>query len=307
MIIGKNLSSIYQNPSGAIIVKLDNGQIWLTQDQIAELFGRSVSTINEHIKNIYNEKEVLENATLRKFGNSENTISKPKNYYNLELILSVGYRVNSESATKFRQWSNVILADYIKFGFCLNKDRLFEITDKVKILIQNKPSGEKWENEKNTLEYINSLITLNRFDEDRLDEIWDDENINVELDKCRIIIQKVKTDLISLGEAWDGFGREIDNKFNATIGAINQTFDGKPVYNRTQKLANLLYLIVKNHSFVDGNKRIGALLFMFFCQRNNLKVDMNNLINLTLLVAGSNPKDKDNIIKLIQNTALKID
>jgi prophage maintenance system killer protein len=291
---------IYQNPNGSIEVNLKNGQIWLSQDKIAQLFDKSISTINEHITNIFLEGEVSKSEAMTKFGNSENSFVKPKNYYNLDLVLSVGYRTNSKSATKFRQWSNTILNSYIYQGFAINQDRLEEIKSELSFLINNKNLLSNSTFEFLLDRYTHSLATLNRFDENRLPEVFDDNNTEIDLNECLGIIAKTKITLVAQNEAWDGFGKELDSKFNSTIGALNQTFGGQPVYNRSQKLANLLYLVVKNHSFVDGNKRIGAILFVYFCSRAGITIDPNNLISLTLLVAQSNPTEKDNTIKLIQ-------
>ena len=291
---------IYQNPNGSIEVKLTDGQIWLTQEHISNLFGKSVSTINEHIKNIFAEEEVLESEALCKFGNSENSFSKPKNYYNLDLTLSVGYRTNSKSATQFRQWANTVLKQYITKGYCINQDKLTQIREELRFLIDNNAllSSDTFELLLN--KYTQSLVTLNQFDENQLPEIIDEQSIEISIDTCFEIIVKSKVELVKQKEVWDGFGKQLDNKFSATIGAVNQTFGGNPVYNRSQKLANLLYLTVKNHSFVDGNKRIGAILFTYFCTKSGITIDPNNLVTLTLLVAQSNPNDKENIVKLIQ-------
>jgi prophage maintenance system killer protein/prophage antirepressor-like protein len=295
---------IYQNSKGALEVNLKQGQIWLTQDQISKLFVKDRTVITKHIKNIYAEEELEVKSTSAKFaqlqteGNRE--VSRNIEFYNLDMILSIGYRVNSKIATKFRQWANTILKEYITKGYSVNPEKLSETKAELRFLIENKKLLSEDTFETLLDKYVDSLVTLNQYDENKIPEIIDEQSLNIGLDECMDVISRTKTGLLNKGEAWEGFGKELDNKFNSTIGAINQTFGNLPVYNRSQKLANLLYLIVKNHSFVDGNKRIGAILFTYFCAKVEIVIDPNNLVTLTLLVAQSDPKDKENLIKLIQ-------
>ena len=289
---------IYQNPNGSIEVKLTDGQIWLTQAQIVHIFEIDQSVVSRHISNIFKDQEVDQKRNMQKL---HNTISdKPVILYSLDIILSVGYRTSSAKAIQFRQWANTVLKQYITKGYCINQDKLASIKEELRFLIENKALLSSDTFEILLDKYTQSLVTLNQFDENQLPEIIDEQSIEISIDTCIEIISKSKVELMKQKEAWDGFGRQLDNKFSATIGAVNQTFGGSPVYNRSQKLANLLYLTVKNHSFVDGNKRIGAILFTYFCAKSEITIDPNNLVTLTLLVAQSNPNDKDNIIKLIQ-------
>ena len=289
---------IYQNPNGSIEVKLTNGQIWLTQAQIAHIFEIDRTSATKHINRILKDNEVNQKSNVQKmhFPNSDKLVA----FYSLDIVLSVGYRTSSAKAIQFRQWVNTVLKQYITQGYSINQDKLATIKEELRFLIDNKPllSVDTFDILLN--KYTQSLVTLNQFDENQLPEIIDEQNIEISIDTCLEIILKSKIELVKQKEAWDGFGRQLDNKFSATIGAVNQTFGGNPVYNRSQKLANLLYLTVKNHSFVDGNKRIGAILFTYFCNRCSIDIDPSNLVTLTLLVAQSNPIDKDNIVKLIQ-------
>jgi prophage maintenance system killer protein len=292
---------IYQNPNGAIEVNLKNGQLWLNQKQIATIFDVNQPAISKHIKNILETQELkLEqvHSILEYTANDGKVYST--NFYNLDMILSIGYRVNSKIATKFRQWANTVLKDYITKGYSINQNRLAEIKQDLRFLIDNKSLLSEDTFEVLLGKYTDSLVTLNQFDENKIPEVIDEQTIQIEMLECLEIIAKTKKELMAKDEAWEGFGKELDNKFVSTIGALNQTFGGNPVYNRSQKLANLLYLTVKNHSFVDGNKRIGAILFTYFCSKSGFIIDPNNLITLTLFVAQSNPNDKENLIKLIQ-------
>jgi prophage maintenance system killer protein len=295
---------IYQNQNGAIEINLKESQIWLNQDQISKLFIKDRTVITKHIKNIYKEEELDVVSTSAKIAQLQiegsREVHRNIDFYNLDMILSIGYRVNSKIATKFRQWANTVLKDYITKGYSINQNRLAEIKQDLKFLIDNKALLSEDTFEVLLGKYTDSLVTLNQFDENKIPEIIDQQNIQIEMKECLEIIAKTKKELMLKGEAWEGFGKELDNKFTSTIGALNQTYGGNPVYNRSQKLANLLYLVVKNHSFVDGNKRIGAILFTYFCNKSGFIIDPNNLITLTLFVAQSNPTDKENLIKLIQ-------
>lgn len=295
---------IYQNQNGELKVNLKEGQIWLSQEQISKLFIKDRTVITKHIKNIYKEEELDVKSTSAKIAQLQiegsREVSRNIDFYNLDMILSIGYRVNSKIATKFRQWANTVLKDYITKGYSINQNRLAEIKQDLKFLIDNKSLLSEDTFEILLGKYTDSLVTLNQFDENKIPEVIDQQNIQIEMQECLEIIAKTKKELMAKNEAWEGFGKELDNKFVSTIGALNQTYGGKPVYNRSQKLANLLYLTVKNHSFIDGNKRIGAILFTYFCSKSGFIIDPNNLITLTLFVAQSNPNDKENLIKLIQ-------
>jgi prophage maintenance system killer protein len=316
--ISTELTQIYQAENGELEITIDDKQdtIWLTQEQIALLFDKSYTTINGHILNIFKEKEVDELVCIRKYGNSVNSITKPKNYYNLDLILSVGYRTNSKQATRFRQWVNTILKDYLLKGYTLNKkllekqqSQILEIKETLDFLVNSAALLDNHNNFISILhQYTGSLITLNQYDEDRLESFSGSESVLIEIQELREFITKTKTSLIEKGEATDLFGKEYTGKFDGTISAIYQSFGGVDIYASAQeKAANLLYLVVKNHGFVDGNKRIGSILFVYFLNKNNilrrkngeLKITENTLVALALLVAQSNPESKNILIKLI--------
>ena len=313
-----NQIQIYQAENGALEIQIDKNQdtIWLTQAQISVLFDKSVSTINEHIKNIYSEEELSESETLRKFGNSKNSFTKPKNYYNLDLILSVGYRTNSKQATKFRQWANTVLKDYLLKGYSINEKllqtkqtQIEEIRKTLDFLVK---SGKSLEVSDPFLEVLNkytkSLVTLNQFDENRITNNTGQKGVQVEIDEFRNLISKTKQQLIERKEASELFGQEFEGKFESSIATIYQTFAGQELYfSLEERSANLLYLIIKNHGFVDGNKRIVSILFVYYLAKNKflyrtngeIKINDNTLVALALLIAQSKPEDKEVLIKLI--------
>jgi len=306
-----------------IETKVENETVWITQKQMCELFGTAKSTISEHLKNIFENGELDKNSTVRKFrtvrmeGNRK--VSRNIEYYNLDVIISVGYRVNSKKATKFRQWATKILKDYILKGYALNQKRLEQNFNEFKQEIELLQKAIKQNlNEieaKGFLDiitkYAKSWILLNQFDENRL-EIPKGKEARFILDYDEAIseIEKLKKDLINKKEATELFGQERENSFKGIIRNIYQTFGGIDLLPTIEeKAANLFYYIVKDHPFVDGNKRIGAFMFVLFLSKNNylydengeLKINSNALVSLALLIAHSKPNEKDLIIKLIMN------
>jgi death-on-curing family protein len=304
-----------------ITAKLKDETVWITQKQICELFGRDKSVISRHIRNIFKSGELDKNSVVAKFATtaSDGKIYQVE-YYNLDVIISVGYRVNSKKATKFRQWATKVLKDYILKGYVLNQKKLKENFEEFKKEIELLQKAVKVQNigefeVKGFLDivtkYAKSWILLNQFDENRL-SIPEGKKAKFILDYDEAIyeIEKLKKDLISKKEATELFGMERENSFKGIIRNIYQTFDGIDLLpNIEEKAANLFYYIVKDHPFVDGNKRIGAFIFVLFLNKNNylydsegeLKINSNALISLALLIAHSNPKEKDLIIKLITN------
>lgn len=310
-----NSIAIYKN-NIEVIIKEDT--VWLTQKQMSVLFGKNVPTINEHINNIFKEKELKKNSVIRKF---RITASDGKTYktnlYNLDVIISVGYRVKSKNGTNFRIWATRVLKKHLLEGYTLNKKRL-EITEsKYKQIVDyiktiNKISLEIGVND--SVKNITSLI--NQYSEGlELLQSYDYKIISkprgtlkgkfvLTYEEAKKIILKLK----KIYSAGDLFGKEKDNSFKSSISAIYQTFDGKELYPSVEeKASNLLYFIVKNHSFIDGNKRIAAFIFVYFLSqngilnRNNKTLTNGELAAITLMTALSDRKDKENIIKVIMN------
>ena len=305
-------------------VKVENETIWITQKQMCELFGRDKSVVSRHIRNIFKSGELQKDstvakiATVQKEGNRE--VVREVEYYNLDVIISVGYRVNSKKATKFRQWATKVLKNYILKGYALNqkklKENFEEFRKEVELLqktIKNHNIGEIEAKEFLDIitKYAKSWILLNQFDENRL-AIPQGKEAKFILDYDEAIeeIKKLKKELISKKEATKLFGMERENSFKGIIRNIYQTFGGIDLLPTIEeKAANLFYYIVKDHPFVDGNKRIGAFMFVLFLNKNNylydengeLKINSNALVSLALLIAHSKPYEKDLIIKLIMN------
>ncbi len=301
---------IFENQNIKLEVNMQDETVWLTQAQMAELFGKSKSTINEHIKNIYKEIELTEEDTMTKFGNSEFS-DKPTNFYNLDVIIGVGYRVKSQNGIIFRKWANKILKDYLLKGYVVNQKRLDYLEKTVKLIdIANRmderlEAGDAKEILKVIGSYSKALDLLDEYDHRTLKKPKGNVNSNkIEYKSCIEIISNLKFSSNS-----NLFGIERDKGLESIIGNIYQTFDNKNIYTSVEeKAANFLYLIVKNHVFVDGNKRIAATLFIYFLNFYNILykdnkqiIDNNTLTALTLLIAESNPKEKNIIIDLVMN------
>ena len=306
----KNEIILFKNQGVKLEVNLKDETVWLTQGQMSKLFKKSKSTINEHIKNIYKEGELIENETMTKFGNSEFS-DKPTNYYNLDMIISVGYRVKSKNGILFRKWATKILKDYMLKGYAINQKRLEYLEKTVKLIDIANRMDERLENNdaKEILkvigEYSKALDLLDDYDHRRLKKV--NGNIDerkIEYSNCIEVINKLR-----FNEESSLFAVERDKGLESIIGNIYQSFDGQDIYKSIEeKAANFLYLIVKNHVFADGNKRIAATLFIYFLnfygilyKNGKQTIDNNTLAALTLLIAESNPKEKDVIIDLVMN------
>ena len=311
---------IYQTEDGksAIEVKLRADTVWLTHQQISLLFERDRSVITKHINNIFKSYELDENSNVQKMHipNSDKMVK----FYNLDVILSVGYRVNSKRGTQFRIWANNVLKDYLVRGYALNEKRLQEQLQRFESLKQSIRLIENiarhkalsiTESEgllKVITDFTYALDILDQYDYQKLQIIDTShkEVVPVSYDEAMHAIQKLRGQLNNA----DLFGREKDQSFRTSLDTIYQTFDGKDLYpSIEEKAAHLLYFVVKNHSFVDGNKRIAAAIFTWFMEKNRLlynaagmkRIADNALVALTLMIALSDPKDKDIIIKVIIN------
>lgn len=305
----KNEIIIFKNQEVKLEVNMKDETVWLTQAQIAQLFGKAVSTINEHIKNIYKENELEENETMTKFGNSEFS-DKPINYYNLDVIISVGYRVKSKNGIIFRKWATNVLKDYMLKGYAVNQKRLDYLEKTVKLIdIATRSNETKDENIKEVLNVINNfskgLDILDNYDHRNFEKIKGRKSDKmITYQNCLDLI-----DLLKFNETSDIFALERDKGLNSIINNIYQSFGGEDVYPTVEeKAANFLYLVIKNHAFIDGNKRIAATLFIYFLHFYNILtidnrniIDNNTLAALTILIAESNPKEKNIMIDLIMN------
>ena len=313
---------IYQAEDGQtqVDVRLENETVWLTQKQIAELFGTKRPAITKHLKNIYTSEELDENSTcsiLEHMGNDGKQTYSTK-YYNLDVILSVGYRVNSKNATRFRQWANKVLKQYLIKGYAVNermrKEQIGELRQLVGMLgrtIQSQPLLSN--DETNALfevvtDYTYALDTLDNYDYERLTI-----NKTTKEEPFHATYENAMEAINGLREKFGGsvlFGNEKDDSFKSSIGQIYQTFGGEELYPSVEeKAAMLLYLVTKNHSFSDGNKRIAATLFLWFLNNNHIlyypdgskRIADSTLVALTLMIAESRTEEKDVMVKVVVN------
>lgn len=306
----KNEIILFENQGVKLEVNLKDETVWLTQEQMSKLFEKAKSTINEHIKNIYKEGELVETETMTKFGNSEFS-DKPTNYYNLDMIISVGYRVKSQNGILFRKWATRILKDYMLKGYAVNQRRLEYLEKTIKLIdIANRIDERLEGNDAKEIlkvigDYSKALDLLDDYDHRTLKKI--DGKIDerkIEYKECIEVINKLR-----FNEESSLFAVERDKGLESIIGNIYQSFGGQDIYKSIEeKGSNFLYLIVKNHVFTDGNKRIAATLFIYFLNFYDIlykdgkqTIDNNTLAALTLLIAESNPKEKDVIIDLVMN------
>ncbi|MBE0492620.1 MAG: virulence protein RhuM/Fic/DOC family protein [Sulfurospirillum sp.] len=319
----KNKIVIYEDGELNISTKMENETIWVTQKQMQEIFGRERSVITKHINNIFKDEELDKNSVCAFFAHTadDNKIYNVQ-YHNLDMIITVGYRVNSKKATKFRQWATQVLKQYIINGYVVNKEhlqasKLNELTQMLKLIEQSiKNQAVETSEAKGFVEiiskYAKSWALLQGYDEQSLEEITQtkEQKFILDYDESVEAITQFKSTLISKGEATELFGQEKAGEFKGNLLNIYQSFGGIDLLPSVeQKAANLLYYIVKGHPFNDGNKRIGAFLFILFLHKNGIlhkannepKINDNALASLTLLVATSNPAQKDIIIRLIMN------
>ncbi|MBL7797522.1 MAG: virulence protein RhuM/Fic/DOC family protein [Saprospiraceae bacterium] len=306
-------------------VKLEAETIWLTQKQIALLFGTQRPAITKHLKNIFATRELDEQSVSSIL---EHTAGDGKAYqtqfYSLDAIISVGYRVNSQRATQFRIWATQRLKDYLVRGYALNETRLQQLAHNLgeleqtvqRIRLAGDTEALQLTEARGLLEiighYTRSFVLLNQFDSHTLEPGEVNENITYEIafEEAEAAIEELKLGLIAQKEATALFGNQKDGSFRGILGSIVQTFGGEYLYRSIEEqAANLLYLTIKNHPFSDGNKRIGAFLFVWFLEKNKhrfkksgeLKINDNALVALALLVAQSDPAEKELMIKLIMN------
>jgi prophage maintenance system killer protein len=317
---------IYQAPDGqtSIDVKLEDETVWLTQSQMQQLFQQTKQNMSLHIKNIFNEKEldreatVKESLTVQKEG--KRTVKRKIEYYSLDVIISVGYRVKSQNGTQFRIWANKVLKNYLIKGYSINEKRLKEqgeqlesLKQAVKLLgnvIETQPlnSDEATGLLKILTDYTYALDVLDRYDHQVL-EI----GATTKEELFQINYAEAMKAIDGLRDKFGGstlFGNEKDQSFQGSLAAIYQTFGGEFVYpSIEEKAANLLYFVIKNHSFSDGNKRIAAFLFVWFLEKNGIlykkdgsrKIADNALVALTLMIAESKPDEKDIMVKVVVN------
>jgi len=315
--------AIFTNKDGnvRVDVKLETEMVWLSQSQIAELFEKERSVVTKHIRNILKEGE-LDESVCAKFAHtsSDGKVYKTS-YYNLDMIISVGYRVNSKRGIEFRRWANEVLKDYLIKGYSINSqkitsEKVSELQQTIELLsntlINQKLVDSEGEEILSVIKnYAKTWDILIKYDEDRLG-IPNSKQSNAEsikklsYDSAISAIKSIKQELRTKGESVELFGNEKDDSLKGILANIYQTFDGNDLYpSLEEKASHLIYFLIKNHPFSDGNKRIGSFLFLLFLQ-NNKKFLLNipspeALTAIALLIAESDPKQKDLIIKLVMN------
>ena len=319
-----NSIEIYSSQDGSIQlnVKLENDTVWLTQSQMAELFGVDRTSIVRHIRNIYKSEELDQNSTCAKNAQvrteGHRSVLREIPYYNLDMIISVGYRVNSKNATSFRRWATSVLKQYLIKGYAINQqikfDRYNELKDVVRLMsrtvgLQDRVTSEEYGGLFNAIsDYVYALDTLDHYDYQSLSiqKTTKEESFRATYDNAMEAINALKEKFG--GSQW--FANEKDESFKSSIGQIYQTFGGEDLYPSVEeKAAMLLYLVVKNHSFSDGNKRIAAMLFLWFLNNNHVlyaedghkRIADNTLVALTLMIAESRTEEKDVMVKVVVN------
>ena len=311
----KNEIVLFENQNVKLEVNMKDETVWLSQQQMAELFNSSRTNIIEHINNIYSSGELDRISTCQDFRQvrkeGKRDVERTIPFYNLDMIISVGYRVNSRQGIIFRKWANKILKDYMLKGYAINQRRLEYLEKTIKLIdiagrIDTDLKGsEAQEIIKVINNYKDALNLLDDYDHNRISKPRGTiNNSKINYEDCMNIVNKLKFNNDS-----DLFALERDKGLKAIIGNIFQSFDKKDLYPTTEeKAANFLYLIIKNHVFIDGNKRIAATLFIYFLEYYNLLyinerqvIDNNTLVAITLLIAQSNPKEKEILIDLIMN------
>ena len=315
---------LYKTKDGStsVDVQLQDDTVWLTQKQIADLFGTKRPAITKHLVNIFKSKELNEKSVSSILEHTASDGKKYKtNFYNLDAIISVGYRVNSQRATQFRIWANRILKDYLVKGYALNEKRLNEQTQQKLLelqrtvkLIQSVAGQKKLSTIEATgllniiSDYTLALDVLDKYDHEQLKITGTEkkQKFLIDIEQARKAIEALRKKFKSSSL----FGKEKDDSFQSSVATIYQTFDKKELYPSVEeKAAHLLYFVVKNHSFVDGNKRIAAFLFVWFLERTGLlyrkdgskRLADNALVALTLLIAESKAEEMVMMVKVIVN------
>lgn len=319
---------LYRTDDGrtALDVRLAGETVWLTQAQIADLFAVNVPAISKHIKNIYTDRELARKTTISKMETvrteGKRRVARTVELYNLDMIISVGYRVNSARATRFRIWATQTLKHHLIRGYTLNERRLrerglSEAEQAIQLLSRTLTRHDLINEEgRGVLEvigrYAKSWLLLKEYDEERLTvpERCKPARIALDYPHAREAIAALKARLVERGEATPLFGQERNEQLAGILGSLEQTFDGQPLYpSIEERVAHLLYFVIKDHPFADGNKRIGSFLFILFLRENGyledatgqVKINDNALVALALLIAESEPRNKDLLIRLVMN------
>lgn len=287
-------------------VDIDGETVWLTQQQMAELFESTKQNVSLHIRNCFNEGELEQESVVK---DSLTTAKDGKRYlvkfYNLDVIISVGYRVKSQRGVDFRKWANSVIKDYILKGYAINSNRMNQLGEIVRIMKRVENQLETKQIFTVVEKYAAALDMLDDYDHQKIKKPEGNESIYLlTFDECKKVIKSMKFNAAS-----ELFGNEKDESFRSSIGTIYQTFDGVELYPTVEeKAANLLYFIAKNHSFTDGNKRIAAAMFLYFLDKNQMLfidnkkvIEDYTLIAITIMIAESRPDEKEAMVRLVMN------
>ena len=300
-----------EDKSIVLPVQINSDTVWLNRNQLAELFGRDVKTIGKHIGNALKE-ELEESEVVAKFATTTRhgaiegiTQTHLTEYYNLDLIISVGYRVKSKRGVEFRRWANNVLKQYVLQGYAVNQKRLDDLDRVVKLFQRTEKSLDAKQVLSVVERYSTVLDLLDSYDHQTLQRPkGNSTTYHLTYEECRQVIDSMR-----FGGESDLFGREKDDSFKGSIGNIYQTFGGEEIYpSLEEKAANLLYFVVKNHSFSDGNKRIAATMFLYFLDKNGVlfmdgekRIDDHTLVALTIMIAESRPEEKEIMVDVVMN------
>ena len=292
-----------EDKSIALPVSVESDTVWLSANQMAILFGRDEKTIRKHINNVFSEEELTrENNTqkMRVVG-----VKQAVPFYTLDVIISVGYRVKSKRGVEFRRWANSVLKEYIIKGYAVNHNRMNQLNEVIQVMKRVESSLDSKQVLTVVERYSHALELLDAYDHQNMTRPKGSEAIYVlTYEECRKVIDSMK-----FGESSSLFGNEKDDSFKGSIGAVYQSFGGEDLYpTLEEKAANLLYFVTKNHSFSDGNKRIAATIFLYFLDKNGVLfqnggklIDDHTLVALTIMIAESNPEEKEMMISVIMN------
>jgi len=301
-----------------IDVRFENETVWLSLNQISSMFARDKSVVSRHLKNIYSSGELDQNSTVAKNATVQieggRQVIRELEFYNLDVIISIGYRVNSKVGTHFRQWASQRLKDYLIKGYVVNQERLSQLQQSFQLIRDAALSEDFSKSQVKEIidvlaDYAIGLDILDGFDKQNLElgMVQPNPVFQISYQEAKLAIEELR---IKFGGS-ALFGNEKDDSFKSSISTINQTFDGKELYPSVEeKAAHLLYFVVKNHSFTDGNKRIAAWLFIWYLAKNNYllnskgnpKVANNALATITLMVALSKPEEKELMVLVIVNS-----
>ena len=295
-----------KDKSISLPVRIENESVWLNRNQIAELFERNVKTIGKHINNALREELSEQNSVVAKFAT---TVSDNKTYmvehYNLDVIISIGYRIKSKRGIEFRRWANSVLKEYILKGYAVNHKRMNQLNEVIRVMKRAENSLDSKQVLEVVERYSRALDLLDAYDhQNMIRPQGNTATYILTYEECRKVIDSMKYENRTML-----FGNEKDDSFKSSIGAIYQSFDGKDLYSTLEeKAANLLYFITKNHSFSDGNKRIAAAIFLYFLDQNNALfkkeeklIDDHTIVALTIMIAESNPEEKEMMISVVMN------